>query len=209
MTCGEEEQVVEPCTGEGNHDGTQAVASMDMTGRAVGQCQVVLTNPDGQTTSNPLSFDVVSGGQPQVWVEVSGSTTVRAGRTARYSIAYGNSGVTDAYDLVMMIRLDAQATAWTDYPILVHPDYDGVTSDLAQGCVLGSEYVIPIWLLRVPPSTPSVSMWRRRLRAQGHRCRCTSTYSRRHAHGSPRQAASKIWSTPRRSRTWSRQSRTR
>jgi uncharacterized repeat protein (TIGR01451 family) len=90
-------------------DGTHLTATFDLHGTQPGgahpgQYDVVVTNPDGQTTTLPAGFEVVQGGGAKLWVEIVGRDEVRAGRETVYEIRYGNSGNTDIVDAVVGIE---------------------------------------------------------------------------------------------------------
>jgi hypothetical protein len=78
-------------------DGNEMNAIFELGGAAPGAYDVVVTNPDSSTLRMPAAFNVVAGGAPNVWVNISGRSAVRISTPTNFSITYGNSGNVDAY----------------------------------------------------------------------------------------------------------------
>jgi hypothetical protein len=78
-------------------DGNEMNAIFELGGAAPGAHDVVVTNPDSSTLRMPAAFNVVAGGAPNVWVNISGRSAVRISTPTNFSITYGNSGNVDAY----------------------------------------------------------------------------------------------------------------
>lgn len=77
-------------------DGLRVAAVFDLTDRAVGSWDVVVTNPDGSSATLFGGFTVEPFQAPQVWVDLIGPSLIRAGRPATYTLLYGNRGNVNA-----------------------------------------------------------------------------------------------------------------
>lgn len=78
------------------NNGTTLSATFDLRGKARGVWSVVVTNPDGGTATLADAFTIGEARRANVWVDVLGRFTVRAGLTQRFFIAYGNTGQVDS-----------------------------------------------------------------------------------------------------------------
>jgi outer membrane protein assembly factor BamB len=72
-------------------DSTKITSKFELTGRQLGEWDVVIKNPDGLTLTLPkgLKIDV---GYVNLWVDVMGRNQFHWGREQKYSINVGNSG---------------------------------------------------------------------------------------------------------------------
>ncbi|TAK63092.1 MAG: T9SS type A sorting domain-containing protein, partial [Bacteroidetes bacterium] len=82
----------------------------DLTGRQLGDWDVVVMNQDGQSTSLPNSF-TVNEGIVNLWAEIIGRKQIRVGREARYLISYGNSGNVQAPVALLSIQIWATSSS--------------------------------------------------------------------------------------------------
>lgn len=123
-------------------DGNAAMAAaFDLTGRAAGVWDLVVTDPDGTVATLPGAFTVDTTGAPQVWVEVAGPAIVRPGSSPTYLVVYGNRGNVDALAVPITFSTPAStplhlqfavtpppaqagqvALDWTHAPLYVTPD---------------------------------------------------------------------------------------
>ncbi len=122
-------------------DGNAAMAaSFDLTGKAAGVWDLVVTNPDNTVATLPGAFTVDPTGSSKVWVEVAGPAQVRPGFTPTYLVAYGNRGNADALAVPITFSTPAStplrihftvtpppaqagqvAIDWTQVPVYVTP----------------------------------------------------------------------------------------
>jgi hypothetical protein len=58
----------------------------------VGKYDVVVTNPDGSSVTLPQSFEIIEGGEPNLWTKLTVPPEVRPGRSYTAYIEYGNDG---------------------------------------------------------------------------------------------------------------------
>src|ERR1019366_5689571 len=72
----------------------------------------------------PQAFTIDQGGAPQVWVDVLGWSSLRAGRAQTYYIVYGNQGNADAY----------LAPIWVQFPSYMNVSVvGGITTPPSNG----------------------------------------------------------------------------
>lgn len=72
-------------------------ALFDLKGKAAGQYDVVVTNPDTQTTSADNAFTVLNGGGHSLRASINGPRTLNLGaRIGRYTLSAVNDGINDA-----------------------------------------------------------------------------------------------------------------
>ncbi|MEO8525249.1 MAG: SBBP repeat-containing protein, partial [Caldimonas sp.] len=131
-------------------DGNQLVCQFALAGAATGKYDVVVTLPDGTSLRKPASFDIVSGGQPEVWATVVGRPKIRVGVPTRFTVSVGNSGNVDAWFTVLHVVVNSDMTY--TLPGAVRPlgsasgvDYQKrlTTADVDSGLRYFS-YVVPL-----------------------------------------------------------------
>jgi RHS repeat-associated protein len=71
------------------------LANFDLTNQNPGQYLVVMTNPDGESATSPVSFSLEQGGKGEFWYTIEGRGDIRVGRPATYILKYGNRGTVD------------------------------------------------------------------------------------------------------------------
>jgi len=84
------------------------IGMFDLKGKAAGEYDVVVTNPDNQTTTLEDGFEIVSGGgaaEPRISIDGPGFT--RGGRN-RYTISISNDGLNDLYMVPVFIVMPSQ-----------------------------------------------------------------------------------------------------
>ncbi|MCA1686799.1 MAG: hypothetical protein LC745_12690, partial [Planctomycetia bacterium] len=89
-------------------------ADFDLRGAAPGQRNLSVTFSDGTTLTLPNAFTVEAGGDPNVWADVLGRASVRAGQSQRYTILYGNRGNVDAIATPLTIGIPSGSTLTFD-----------------------------------------------------------------------------------------------
>ena len=73
-----------------SEDGGSITTTFDLTGKALGLWDVVVTNPDGESATLPEGFTIEEGGAPHVWMDILGRDQIRAGRPATFNIVFGS-----------------------------------------------------------------------------------------------------------------------
>jgi hypothetical protein len=136
--------------------------AFNLTGKAPGPWNVVVTNPDGSAAALPDGFTIEQGGAPELWHDVLGPTALRPGRPGRYRLLVGNRGNMDALGVPVMIAVPREVEIellfpvarppallgqppidWTDVPIAMTSE---MTSD-----GLPDETIVP-WVIPVIPA---------------------------------------------------------
>jgi len=128
-------------------DGRSLTAAFDLSTAYPGDWSLVVNTSDSQSTTAPETFEVQNGGEPNLWLEITGREQFRIGRTQTYHVSYGNSGKVDAYDVLLHVKVPATVEVSIDLP---HPLDDSIDWDSIPSVIeTGSEKVIPVWLFRM------------------------------------------------------------
>ena len=128
--------------------GDTIATTFDLAGKARGAWTVVVANPDGTSITLPDGFTIEEGRPAQVWVDVVGPQAVRANRPATFYVLYGNRGNIDTFDIVLLIKMPP---GLAPYVKIQPPNITGINwAQVPQGALLGSEFIIPLWLYSVP-----------------------------------------------------------
>lgn len=77
-------------------DGRSLSGKLDLTGAPLGSWNVMVTNPDGGSSTIPGGFTVAEVAVPNLWVSINGPGRTRPGRVWSGYLAYGNTGNVDA-----------------------------------------------------------------------------------------------------------------
>jgi hypothetical protein len=136
-----------------------ARARFDLVGHAPGLRDVVLTNPDGRSATRAASFNVVAGGQPDVWVDLIGRNEFRPGRPQTYYIAYGNRGSVDAALVPIYIAMPKGTQYELGFNLVTPPQpVPGETFDFSQippHYETDEERVLPLFIGFLPAGRSS------------------------------------------------------
>jgi CSLREA domain-containing protein len=100
-------------------------ASFDITGRATGPWDVVVTNPDGTSVTRAAGFVIETPQAPGLWAEVVGPALVRIGFPAIYTILFGNRGNTEAWGVPLVIGVGENVTFTFKSPVTPPPVQPG------------------------------------------------------------------------------------
>ncbi|MGC2745705.1 MAG: hypothetical protein WA672_21255, partial [Candidatus Angelobacter sp.] len=93
-------------------DGRTITGTFALAGSATETCDVIVTNPDGGSASDPQAFTVEPGGAPNMWVDIVGLRNARGGATQSYYVVYGNRGNVDAAGILVSAEVPTNLT-WT------------------------------------------------------------------------------------------------
>jgi hypothetical protein len=91
--------------------GSVITATFNLVGATPEACSIVVTNPDGTSFSDSQAFTVEQGGAPNVWVDIVGWNTLRAGEAQPYFIIVGNRGNVDASHVAVSVAVPRPLTA--------------------------------------------------------------------------------------------------
>lgn len=89
------------------HSDNLATGTFELNGAPIGNRQVLLIRQGDSTHVMPQVFTIEQGGMPDVWADVIGRQTVRAGNEFRYTVLYGNRGNIDAPAPLFELSADA------------------------------------------------------------------------------------------------------
>ncbi len=127
--------------------GTTIVTTFDLTGKARGTWDVIVTNPDGTTLSLPQGFIIQAGTASQIWVDVVGLGLIVPGRAETLKLFYGNSGNVDAVGVPLWIAgIPPDATVQTGFNVVPPPplvqgvDYSQIPRFTNAGTQIGAAF---------------------------------------------------------------------
>jgi len=78
-------------------------ATFNLSGAELGLYDVVVQNPGESVMELADAFTIEEAVQPNVWVDIQGTQRVIRGRTATYTVLYGNTGNIDALNRIIWI----------------------------------------------------------------------------------------------------------
>lgn len=84
-------------------NGSLITTTFDLRGAARGPWNVVVSQPGRPDQQLPQAFTVEEGRPPQLWVGILGRDVIRPVTEQRYALVWGNTGNTDAEDVVLLI----------------------------------------------------------------------------------------------------------
>ena len=138
----------------GSSDNTSLETTFDLTGKAPGVYNVVVTNQDGKVFQLPNAFTVEEGGKPDLWLNLMGRTVIRAGRPSTFTVQVGNRGSVDAYFVPLFINgIPKDAQVKLDFDLSPVPDLSGHgidTSQIPPVVPTATDQMIPLILPVVP-----------------------------------------------------------
>jgi hypothetical protein len=112
-------------------------ATFNLTGRAQGAWDVIVTSPGGATTLAG-AFTIEANQPAEVWVDIIGRYTIRGNVRQTYYIAYGNNGNVDAPATLLRVFIPMPITV-NSTPLIAGSDPSVVRGE--QGTTL--EYLVP------------------------------------------------------------------
>jgi len=78
-----------------------------LTGATPGICDVVITSPDGTTSTLSQGFTIDSAGGPDIWIDLVGLPGLRYGTQQIYGLVYGNRGNTDSPTIRLWVSFNS------------------------------------------------------------------------------------------------------
>ncbi len=88
-------------------NGSTLTATFDLKDAAPGVRNVIVTNPDGTSTTLSAGFTVEQGGTPQLTVEIIGRDKIRFGTNQNYFALIQNHGIVDATNVAAVVSESA------------------------------------------------------------------------------------------------------
>ena len=148
--------------GRGGGDCLSLTATFDLTGKATGTWNVVVTNPDLQTATLTNRFTITQFVPPQLRVDIVGPSAFRTGFPAAYDLVIQNPGNVDALVRAALDRGDSEQRergvglhSIGSSPGRGEPDWSLVQDTLTTASGRYLALVIP----RVSPGTLSRRIW--------------------------------------------------
>ncbi|MBX3265900.1 MAG: PD40 domain-containing protein [Acidobacteria bacterium] len=132
---------------------TRIAAIFDLTGKPAGSYDVVVTNPNSQSTTLEDGFEIVEGGGYSLRVSIVPPTATRGGITKRVTVSVANDGSNDALNVPVFIQMpiynySLDRTNYVDFPqeqlppeiqtgqVPLHVDRDGVRTIMLYAPIL-------------------------------------------------------------------------
>ena len=108
--------------------------TFDLTGRAIGLWDVVVTNPDATSKTQAAGFAIEAGRAPELWTDVLGATGIRFGRPNRYLVFFGNRSNVDALAVPLVLQIRPATVGFNlAFPIAPPPPQAGqIPTDFTQ-----------------------------------------------------------------------------
>ena len=97
----------------------------DLTGKATGSWDVVVTNPDATSSTLPSGLTIDAGGSANVWAEVGGPALVRPGSSPFYWVLFGNRGNVDALYVPVTLAVPTDITLAVNFNVEPPPSQPG------------------------------------------------------------------------------------
>lgn len=132
-------------------EGHTIKATFDLRNRAQGLWDVEVTNPSGTSQSLVDGFTIEEGREAQIWVDIIGRNTIRAGRAQQFTVIYGNRGNIDAIGALLWVTgipKNAEVKTRFDYS-LIEEEVPGDSSIVAA---IEVEKIIPLLITSIPAS---------------------------------------------------------
>lgn len=135
-------------------DGTQITCTFPLAGAALGNYNIVVTEPGGATTTEQNNFTVEQGQGPNIWVNLTGRSHLRSNLPSTMTLTYGNSGDTDAYGVPIFVTIPTGVTVQVLSTLLAVPNPSLLdVSTLPQTVTVGNNTVLPLYVPLIAPGT--------------------------------------------------------
>jgi hypothetical protein len=147
-------------TGKVFDNGTAVAATFDLNGQSLGLKDVILTNPDGNSTTLAAGFLIEEGREAQIWVDILGREVFRGGSEVSYQVLFGNSGNVNWEGLAGLTVYVPQGMG----PAMITYNTPLIPADLSVGELIPgpaqpvalphSEVFVPLIIPLIPPGIP-------------------------------------------------------
>jgi hypothetical protein len=132
-------------------DGTRIATTFDLTGRALGPCDVTVTNPDSTTFTLPGGFTIEQSRGAEVWVDIVGRTAIRPNRAQTFTVMFGNRGDVDALGVPLWIGGIPKSATWNLGFDIAPPPSDIDWSEVPTYLETEDDIRLPIFIPLIPP----------------------------------------------------------
>lgn len=143
--------------------GTTLTAIFDLRGAQLGVSDLVVSTPTGSITVSS-GFTVEQGRAAEVWVDVIGRSTIRAGTEETFAILYGNRGNVDTAGIPLMIQMSNGLTWRLTSALTPPPAYPGVPPATWTNFPLNYEsngmITVPLLISKIPPGSSGIVILR-------------------------------------------------
>lgn len=140
-----------------DEDGTGINTTFDLSGKAYGLWNVVVTNNDGTFTFLTDGFTIEEGRSADVWADIVGLNIIRSNRQQTYTVFYGNRGNVDAIWVPLWIGGIPTDSTWKLETEIALPLIAGLEdidwADVPIQINTPNEIIIPLFVSRIPPGT--------------------------------------------------------
>lgn len=143
---GEQDIVADPVTVDEGCRTLQAI--FDLTGKAWGNWDLVVTNPGGDSASLPGAFTIEEGERARIWIDIVGQDAIRVGRQQAYTVLYGNTGNIDASGASLRIIAPADMEAQ-----LVPFEHGDIGLETPASFSTGDERIFSVVVPTIPPGS--------------------------------------------------------
>ena len=134
-------------------DGATLRATFDLTSVAPGTYDVEVVNPDTTSFLAAHSFTVVAGGGAKLWANLVGRSLIRVGTPSTFNLAYGNTGLNDAYFARLWLTFPTANLSYQIGTTLTQPQITGNPIDVSAvppDVKVGSQTIVPLIVPVVP-----------------------------------------------------------
>jgi len=134
-------------------DGATLRATFDPTSVAPGTYDVEVVNPDTTSFLAAHSFTVVAGGGAKLWANLVGRSLIRVGTPSTFNLAYGNTGLNDAYFARLWLTFPTANLSYQIGTTLTQPQITGNPIDVSAvppDVKVGSQTIVPLIVPVVP-----------------------------------------------------------
>ncbi|SNS41835.1 hypothetical protein SAMN05421770_101887 [Granulicella rosea] len=129
---------------------THSIAvGLDLTNAAAGPYDVIVTPPTGAPSTLTAGFTVQSAAVPVINTDIIGNSGIRPGRTAIFSLIYGNSGNADAYLVPVVLSLPGTMSYTLNGKVLPPPP--------TTGQAIKDFSTVPMLITPLPTATSGVN----------------------------------------------------
>ena len=136
-----------------SNDGKSLGATFDLTGKASGAWDLVITNLNSPPTTLPQAFTIEPGKKADVWVDIVGRGAIRVGQATQFNVLYGNRGNVNATGAFLWISgIPPTATVKPNFIFVPFPRATPRPAPVNTG----SEILVPLLINTIPPGFTGV-----------------------------------------------------
>jgi hypothetical protein len=129
-------------------------ATFDLSSATPGQWNFKVKNPNGDSAIASRAFEVVSGGEPELSLEIIGRSVIRQGRPSTYIIRCENSGTVNVPYSFLLVSTPYRSNNVMRFRGLWYPPdtlFPVPCDSLPHTTVVGDTRAAPFFLMPLPP----------------------------------------------------------